>query len=386
MTYAPHLRFRRAAWLCILVGCAGIVLCAVNASSNRGLLWRAYLLGFNACWPIATAAAGLLALGNLTGGRWAEAARPYYMAAMRTIPLITVLAIPLAFGLADIYPWAEFGSASRETFSPGKAAYLSPTFFSCRAAVYLIVWNAIACWLNRVVRFDIAPASTFALRRAGAASLVLLVPTTTFAAFDWSMSLEPHWYSSIYGAIMTAGGVIAAHAAAIIAVAGTPIGVRDAFIEPTSADPHDETPATDATGDLGNLMLAFVMLFTYFSFSQFLIIWSGNLPSEITWYERRLYGGWQIVALAVVFCGFVLPFAMMLSRDLKRSAGGVVMVAAVLMFAYALNTYWMIVPAFPALVTVERIAYAGALVGLMGCWLAIYFFNVGGQARKSEQL
>ncbi len=362
-------------WLSVLLGCVGIVVCAIASQQIAATLWRAYLVGYLSWWAIAMGGAGLLAIGNLTGGRWAEAARPYYLAAMRTLPAMAVLFVPLAFGLRHIYPWAEPETAEHFGFTPGKAAYLSETFFFVRAAACFVVWLIVAWWLAHVSQFNRRPAGQSRMRRAGALSLVLLVPTTTFAAFDWAMSLEPLWYSSIYGAIITAGGVVGVQALAIVSIALLPPAMRAP--RPTLHDDvtfhPDENPVY---GDLGNLQLAFVMVWTYFSFSQFLIIWYGNLPSEITWYQRRLGDGWQYVAAATLFFCFVVPFATLLSRDRKRSIRQLAILGIIQLLAYGLNMYWTLVPAFPTVGTAEHVAYISGIIAFGGLWLALYFFGL----------
>lgn len=362
----------------LLMAGVGVALYAIFYERQPAVLWRAYLLAFLNCWPVVMGGMGLLALGNLTGGRWAAAARPYYLAIAKTLPFLAILFIPIGFGLDHIYPWAYAGTENTHGFSPAKAMYLSPPFFLSRAAAYFIIWLLVGRWLVSVSQLDWPPASTPSMRRAGAVSLVLLVPTTTFAAFDWAMSLEPHWYSSIYGAILTAGGVVAAHALAVVTLA-LKSGVRygGAFIAPLERDNHTRHIPSDNFGDLGNLLLAFIMVWAYFMFSQFLIIWSANLPSEITWYERRLSGGWQFVAVAMVLICFAVPFFALLLHDVKRNTRRLAIVATLLLVGYALNMFWTIAPAFPSAGRAEYVASAGAVMGTPGLWFALYCWQAG---------
>jgi len=362
--------------VCFLLGCIGFAICAMQAWHLTGTLWRAYLVGYLSWWAVAIGGAGLAALGNLTGGRWAEAGRPCYVAAMQTIPILAVLFIPLAFGLPHIYPWANASAEHDFGFSEAKAAYLSAPFFLVRSASYFLIWIVIVRWLSVVSQFNRRPAGNERMRRTGAISLVVLVPTATFAAFDWAMSLEPAWYSSIYGAIITAGGVVAVQSLAIISTALAPRIRRPTPPTGDARAGHLYDDENSIYGDFGNLQLAFVMMWTYFSFSQFLIIWYGNLPTEVTWYQRRLDNGWQYLALAIVFFCFVFPFASLLSRERKRSIGQLAVVAAVIFSAYGLNMYWTLVPAFRSLKRAELVAYVAAMFGFGGIWMAIYFFSL----------
>jgi hypothetical protein len=317
-----------------------------------------------------------LAIGNLTGGRWAVAGRPFYLAATRTIPVVSLLFIPLAFALPQIYPWAQVGAETSQHFTAGKAVWLSPVFFLARAVVYIGVWIFVGQWLSSVSRIDVPPGRTFRMRRAGALSLVLLAPTVTFAAFDWVMSLEPQWYSSIFGAVLIAGGVVAAHALAVYGLARMPAPLREQIIA-FAGEQHEEHNPAEVFGDLGNLLLAFIMMWTYFAFSQFLIIWSGNLPSEITWYQHRLYGIWLYVALGVVATCFVVPFFALLSRDTKRDIWPLAVVAMVVLVGYGLNMYWTMVPALRPIDPGDHLASASALLTVGGLWSAINSWQLG---------
>jgi hypothetical protein len=361
-----------------LLACAlGVGLTVAVVGHQPTLLWRASLLGVIAIWLVPIGAAGLVAIGNLTGGRWAAAARPFYLATMNTLPYVALLFIPLALTLKHIYPWAQSGGAGVEGLSPAKLFWLSPTFVLIRGGTYIVIWLAVTRWLASVSRLDLPPGSTFEMRRAGAASLVILAPTVTFAAFDWVMSLEPHWYSSIFGAILTAGGVIAAHALAIFGIARSPHLVSPILERAHVEGAHDEIAINNVLSDLGNLLLAFTMVWAYFSFSQFLIIWSANLPSEITWYELRLAGKWEFCAIAVLLVGFVAPFCILLSRDVKRSVGTLATVAVIALVGYVINLYWIIVPAtFPTDVT-GNVASVAVLLAIAGLWSVLNSWQLG---------
>jgi hypothetical protein len=326
-----------------------------------------------------------LAIGNLTGGRWAVAARPFYLASMRTMPLVILLLVPLAFALPQIYPWAEWSSTERhEHFTAGKAVWLSPAFVLIRSAIYIGAWIVITSWLGRVSRLDVPPGRTFRMRRAGAVSLVVLAPTVTFAAFDWVMSLEPYWYSSIFGGILTAGGVVAAHALAVYGLARMPNVLRESVLAVPGELHGEELDSQEVFRDLGNLLLAFIMVWTYFSFSQFLIIWSGNLPSETTWYLVRFKGYWLLVACAVLVLCFVAPFLALLSRDTKEHIRRLALVAIIVLCGYGLNMYWTIMPALRPTEAGDHLAAASALLMIGGLWSAVNSWMLGKILRSSE--
>ncbi len=370
--------------LSLLVFALGVGMCIVLASHRVEMLWRAYLLGVISCWLVSMGGAGLLAIGNLTGGRWAVAARPFYLASMRTLPFIVLMMLPIAFALPKIYPWADPSNHISEHFSKAKAFYLSQPFFLVRSAIYIAIWLFVAWWLNAVSRLNVPPGVTYRMRRAGALSLVLLAPTVSFAGFDWVMSLEPLWYSSIFGAILIAGGVVAVHASAVYGLARMPVDLREDIVDATKHEEDGEFHAPIVSGDLGNLLLAFIMVWTYFSISQFIIIWSANLPSEITWYLDRLNHGWQYLAIAVLACCFVIPFLLLLSRDRKRSIWALASVAMITVIGYGLNMYWTMVPAFHPLEPGDHLAAISGLLIVGGFWSVLNSWQLGRLVRSGN--
>jgi hypothetical protein len=385
--------FRRLQLGSLVAAVVGVAVCAALSWQQPDRFWPAYLLGFLACWLVCMGGMGLLALGNLTGGRWALVARPFYLAANQLIVFVALLFVPIGMFTERIYPWAS-ATPGAEPAHAAAAGYLETTFFCQRAAAYFVVWLVLSWLLVAVSRPDIPPGGTPAMRRAGALTLVLLVPTATFAAFDWGMSLEPHWYSSIYGALLTAGGVLAMHALAICCLAANDNAPLAVWSDPGPADlatglRGSDQIARDATAsgmprddrlanifnDLGNLLLAFLMVNAYFAFSQFLIIWSGNLPSEITWYLRRLGGGWQWLALLVVVFQFAVPFMLLLSRDLKRTPPKLAGIALLVATMYLFHLYWTIAPAFEFHDARRHAINLAVLVAMFGAWLAIFFWR-----------
>jgi hypothetical protein len=375
-----------------LIACAGAGACLAILWRDPHRLWHAYLFAFLVCWLLCMGGTGLLALGNLTGGRWAAAGRPFYLAAAQTLPLVAILFVPVAVFANRIYPWADASVA--ELLPDAKAIYLETTFFSIRAVVYFATW-LVFCWLLSIVsRLDLPPASTPAMRRVGAITLVLLVPTATFAAFDWAMSLEPEWYSSIYGAILAAAGVLAGHALAICGLVAIGEKAMDALLRAAGSaneaaeidqlhgggqqslriERHERSSdyLADVCNDLGSLLLAFLMVSAYFALSQFIIIWSGNLPSEITYYLLRSTGGWQWLALTLVLFYFTLPFLLLLSRERKRSSRALRRMALLMLLMYVLYLYWIVVPAFGPASTGLHVLNFAALAVLLGLWLMTF--------------
>ncbi len=389
MTNAERYPLRTWQRWSLLAACVGAVVCVALCKDNIHLLWQPYLYAYFSCWLVAIGGLGLTALGNLTGGRWYAAARPFYLAAAQTMPLLAILFIPIGAFAEHIYPWLNITPGA---MAESKETYLEIVFFCERAFGYFFVWLLLTWLLGFVSRSDLPPASTPGMRRLGAIGLVLLVPTATFAAYDWGMSLEPEWYSSIYGALASAGGVLAMHALAVCGLARIGDTSVDAILRRSgiqierrnerpgvgldtasaaAARPTDEHIA-DLFSDLGSLLLAFLMVWAYFSLSQFLLIWSANLPSEITWYVRRLEGRWEWMAIAIVVLHFIVPFMFLLSRENKRDPRWLAAIAAWLSVMYLVHVYWMIVPAYSFEAAGRHIASMAALALLFGLWLVAF--------------
>jgi len=244
--------------------------------------------------------------------------------------------VPLLFGLSRLYPWARPELVAHDELLLHKSIYLNVPFFVLRAACYFAVWITVAHFLNRwSLEQDTRPDPRLSrrLEMLSRAGLLLYGLTETFAAIDWAMSLDPHWFSTIYGILLMGGQALATFAFVI------PVAVILARRPPLS---HIITP--DQFHDLGKLMLAFVMLWAYFSFSQLLITWTANLPEEIPFYLRRIEGGWLWIGIGLALTHFMLPFVVLLSRDVKRRPGALAVVAAGLILARFVDIFWLVRP------------------------------------------
>jgi hypothetical protein len=272
----------------------------------------------------------------VTGGAWGAVVRRVLESATRTLPLMALLFVPLALGLPRLYVWARPEAVAHDALLQHTSVYLNVPFFLVRAAFYFVVWITLATFLNRwSLEQDARPDPRVdrRLEMLSRAGLMLYGLTETFAAIDWAMSLDPHWSSTIYGILLMGGQGLSTFA----------------FVIPVLAliarrPPLSRIISPDQFHDLGKLMLAFVMLWAYFSFSQFLIMWSGNLPEEIPWYLRRMQGGWFWVGILLMLSHFILPFVVLLSRDVKRRPGTLAVVAGGLIAARFLDVFWLVRP------------------------------------------
>jgi hypothetical protein len=334
--------------------------------------YRAYLLGFM-CWlGVALGSMAILMIRHLTGGGWGTVIRRILGAAMRTLPLLAVLFIPVVLGIRRLYIWAQPLSNIedkhlRQHLEQITQTYLTVNGFVVRAAFYFLVWNVLSFLLSKWSKQTDhagAPDNSGRFKAVAGPGLILYGFTISFAAIDWIMSLDPSWVSTIFGLVILIGQVLSAMCFAVVVE-------RILF----NYKPMSEMLKPDFVHDHGKWMLAFIMVWAYFNFSQWLIIWAGNLPAEITFYLRRINGGWSSIGLTLVLFGFVIPFAMLLSRPFKRNIRKLVWVAILLMLMRYLDLFWIIEPNFSKTFTLT-IADVVVPIAIGGIWLWYFFRNL----------
>jgi hypothetical protein len=322
----------------LTIGIAGGLISVVGLWTNPAQFFQSYLVAYMFVLGVTL---GCLALGmvhQLSGGAWGVVIRRPIGAASRVLPVLTVLFLPLAFGMNHLYEWTHADVVAGDEVLQHKQLYLNVPFFLIRAVFYFLVWNALSFFLNAwSLEQDRTgdPAIARRMQLLSAGGLLGYGLTVTFASFDWLMSLEPHWFSTIYGVLIIGGQGLSALAFLIAASAWLS---RRPPLQGIIVPAHFH--------DLGNLMLAFVMLWAYFAFSQYLIIWSGNLPEEIAWYLHRLQTGWRAVGALLVVLHFVAPFGLLLSRAIKRQANLLVKVAYLILVLRVVDLYWLVAPEF----------------------------------------
>ncbi len=352
----------------LTVGILGLALMMFGASASPAQFFRSYLVGYLFALGVTLGCLGLLMLQHLTGGHWGVMIRRPLESATRTLPVLAVLFVPLGFGLRQLYAWT---GPMEKPLSRFQMSYLTIPGFLTRAAIYFAIWILLMLLLNSwSLQQDARPER--ALRRKlqmlSGPGIILYVFTMTFAAVDWVMSLSPHWSSTIYGFLFVGGQAVSAMAL-MIAVA-----VLLAQSEPMSGILQPRH-----LHDLGKLLLAFVMLWAYFAFSQLLIIWAGNLPEEIPFYVKRLRGGWGALGVLILLFHFALPFFLLLSRDLKRSARLLPRLAIAVIFMRLVDLFWMTAPEFsPDAFRVHWMDVA-APAGIGGIWLAYFAWQLKGR-------
>jgi hypothetical protein len=321
----------------LLIGAGALVLCAVGFFINRDQFFRAWLIGYMLWLGIALGSMGLMMIHHLSGGAWGMVVRRVWEASSRTLPLLTVLFIPIVLGMNRLYPWTHTELMQGDEILRHKAAYLNPMSFILRSAFYFIGWNLIAWRMTALSRAQDEGnvEATRSMQWLSGGGLVFLALSITFVGVDWFMSLNPDFYSTMFGFLFMNYLGLAGLAFTIIMAAY----LRKA--EPTGALFR---PAHFA--DYGKLTLAFVMMWAYFQFSQYLLVYAANLKDEIPYVLTRIDGGWQYLALFLLMFQFVVPFCLLLSKPLKRTPERLVKLAVWLLIIRLIDTFMYVTPEF----------------------------------------
>jgi len=355
----------------LTIGAIAGVVSLVGVFLNLKQFLQSYLTAYMLCLGVTL---GCLALGmmhQLSGGAWGVLIRRPIGAATRVLPIMTLLFVPILLGMRLLYPWTNADLVAHDAALQHKHLYLNTPFFVIRAVVYFVVWNALTWFLNAwSLEQDRNPDPELARRmqKLSAVGLVAYGLTITFASFDWLMSLEPHWFSTIYGMLIIGGEGLSALAALILVLVWL-----------DRRPPLDCIIVPGHLHDLGNMMIAFVMLWAYFSFSQYLIIWAGNLPLEIAWYQHRLDTGWRLVGIVLMLFHFAVPFVLLLSRVVKRTPEWLVMVAVGMLVMRLVDLLWLIAPEFHDGFAVSwmDVVVPAAMAGL---WAGCFVWQLRGRA------
>ena len=362
----------------LVVGVLGLVVSIIGWITKPEDFFRSYLVAFLLVLGLSLGSLGLLMLQHLTGGDWGILIRRPLESATRVLWVVVAFSVPLVFGMKYLYTTHTVGDETRigwlnppaigheGALSDLQQKYLTHDFFLLRLVIYFVIWIGLMWLFNRMSREQDVNRDDRRLRagfkRWAGPGIILYVFAMTFAAIDWSMSLSPHWASTIYGFLFVAGQAISAMSLMIITV-----------VMFSRSEPFSHIIQKRHLHDLGKLLFAFNMLWAYFSFSQLLIIWSGNQPEEITFYKSRLNGSWGVVAAMVLLLHFFIPFFALLSRDVKRNQAVLPKIAMWLIAMRFLDIFWLTRPEFTyhALPTLWDIA---AILALGGIWL--WFFAV----------
>jgi hypothetical protein len=363
-------QFDRVRRRMLFTGIAGLAVSVPGLVRGPDQFFRSYLLAFVFWIGIPVGSMAILMLHRLTGGGWGFVIRRILEACTRTLWLMALLYVPLLIGMRSLYGWAQPAAATNPVYQQ-KHFYLNTPFFIGRSIIYFAVWMGLAWLLNRwSFEQDRTGNARLSKKLEGMSGpgLVLWGLAVTFSSVDWIMSLEPHWFSTIYGMVIMVAMVLSAMAFGVL------IAQRLANREPLS-----QVAKPMYFNDLGNLLLAFVMLWAYLSFSQFLIIWSGNIPEETSWYVSRGRGSWAALAIVLIIFHFAIPFILLLSRDIKRAPKALSRVAALLVALTLVDMFWLITPAFEPAGPSVHWTNLSLAAGIGGLWLWEFFRQLDGK-------
>ena len=359
------------------IGLVGILLSLYGMTTSSEQFLRSYLLAFLYTLLIPVTCNALLFLHHLVGGQWGVLLRPLFETGSRTIFLNALFSIPILLNLPKLYEWARPDVVAHDHILQAKAAWLNPQFFTARIIFYFLVWILLGYLLNRYSAeqregrtIEETERAKNKLRNLSGPGIVIHFLTVTFAAFDFGMSLEPHWPSTMYGVLYIIGGALSTMAFMILVMRRL-----------TEEEPMSHLIKPNHFHDFGTLMFAFVCLWAYVNFSQFLIIWSANLPEETPWYFKRTQGAWNTVAGGLMIFHFALPFFLLLMRFNKKKSAILATIAAFMLFMRLVDMAWLIAPAFHE---VEEASHhfihwmdVVAPIGLFGLWTGFFVHQLG---------
>ncbi len=316
------------------------VACSLASANGAARLSHAYLLAVTFFLSIALGALFFVVLQHLVGARWSIVTRRLAELLTQMMPALAVLMlpiiVPLFFGNGALYTWNSPELRNSDGLIQAKAAYLNPPFFAIRAAVYFAVWIGLSrFFVRQSIRQDIThdAAATDRLRRASGPAMLAFAITTNFAAFDWLMSLDPHWFSTIFGIYFFAGCAVAFFAT---------LPLMAAIVQRLNYATQEIT--VEHYHEMGKLLFGFIMFWAYIAFSQYLLIWYANIPEETRWFLIRQTGSWRMVSLLLIIGHFLLPFFGLMSRSSRRDLRSLLFWSAFLLVMHAVDLFWLVMP------------------------------------------
>ena len=355
------------------VGVLGVVLAIVGFfMSPIDRFYQAYLVGYTFWMGVILGSMALLMVQHLSGGVWGIVLRRPFEAAVRTLPFMTILFLPIVLGMHSLYEWSHEGITETDPIIAAKALYLNTPFFLARQVIYFAIWNLIGFlltkWSHEHDRTG-DPVLLGKLSTLSGAGLVIYFLTVSFAMVDWTMSVNPHWFSTIWGMLYIGGQGLSAFAFGIVVL-----------VMLARVAPLNRVLTSHHFHDLGKFLFAFLMLWAYLQFSQFLIIWSANIPEEIPHYLNRWENSWKYLSIFIVVGHFMVPYALLLSRDLKRNYVKLQIIAAWILFARIADYWWHVAPELHHDgLTISLLDVALPLV-LGGIFISLFVAQLGGRS------
>ncbi len=357
----------------MIAGAVGVVLVIAGLlTSPVARFYQAYLVAYTFWMGVVLGSLALLMVQHLSGGVWGVVLRRPFEAAVRTLPFMALLFVPIIFGMHDLYEWSHEGITLTDPIISEKALYLNKTFFLARQAFYFVVWGTIGYllteWSSEHDRTG-DPALLSKMERLSGGGLVVYFLTVTFAMVDWTMSVNPHWFSTIWGMLYIGGQGLSAFAFGICVL-----------VMLSQVAPLNRVITTHHFHDLGKFLFAFLMLWAYLSFSQFLIIWSANIPEEIPHYINRWDNSWKYLSIFIIVGHFIVPYALLLSRDLKKNSGKLRVIATWILTARLADYYWHVMPELHRDGFTVSLLDVALPLALGGIFISLFVAQLGGQS------
>jgi hypothetical protein len=332
---------RPALFICgilAVIGFGGALLLANRAEGGMDSLLETYLVSFAFFLSISLGALFFVLLQHCTRAGWSVVVRRVAEAVAANVWLMAILAVPVILGMHRLYHWADAGAAAHDPLLASKTGFLNPTFFVIRLVIYFAIWGVMASFLHRTsVAQDVSgdPALTLRMERLSAPGMVLFALSLNFAAFDLLMSLDPHWYSTIFGVYYFAASVVGF--LAVMPKILYAIQARGILKNAVTVEHYH---------DVGKLLFAFIVFWAYIAFSQYMLIWYGNLPEETEWFLKRQTGEWTTVSLILIFGHFLIPFLLLVSRMIKRRPLLLAITGSYVALMCWIDIYWLVIPEF----------------------------------------
>ncbi len=369
----PWRRLPAIGLLLAALGLGGSLALGLGSPEARAQLWHSWLVGSLFVLSVALGGLFFVLLQHATQAGWSVVVRRLAENAMATLPYLALLFAPLLLlGMGDLFHWSHADAVASDPLLAHKRAYLNVPFFVLRTLVYFAVWSGLAIRFGRLSRLQDSTGDheiTRRLRRASAPGLLLFALTVTFASFDWLMSLDPHWYSTIFGVYFFSGAMVAIFAfLALVTIAARRAGLLVEVI------------STEHLHDLGKLLFAFVAFWAYIGFSQFFLIWYSNLPEETVFFAVRLNGSWRAATLLLALGHFVVPFFFLLPRTIKRNTAALAAAAGWLLFMHLLDLHWLVMPNLHPEGMGLSLLDGTTLIGSVGVFIAAFGWSLRRQA------
>jgi hypothetical protein len=361
----------KGAVVLLALGIVGLALSGVGLFVNSRQFFYSYLVAFAFWTSVGLGALFFTMLHHLVNASWSVVLRRLFENIMSILPVMFIFFLPIALGLGNLYEWGNAEKVAADHALHAKTGYLNTGFFLTRTFLYLLIWSLLSVALYRLsIRQDKGHTAELAvkMKKVSAAGMILFAVTLTFAAWDWLMSLDAHWYSTIFGAYYFAGSALTA--LVIIILTAVYLKSKQILADKITAEHYH---------DLAKLLFAFMVFWAYMAFSQYFLIWYANIPEETIWYQHRWTGSWKIASLLLAFGHFAVPFLVLISRAAKRSTRLLMLAGIWMLLMHWLDLHWLALPNLHPDGFAPSWMDLTTLVGIGGIFMALVWRRMGSQ-------